>query len=106
MDEPMVAAVRGDYESSDLLSERHKVALRLVDAFIIGFGHVPEELARTAHEYFNDAELSDIGLKVLGSSTNKVSVALATDDEDGVEERLGIRIIEDYYKDLLWEPQP
>ena len=97
MDEPMVAAIRGDYENSDLLTERLKVALRLVDAFIIGFGKVPEDLVRAAHEYFSDAELRDIGLKVFASSTNKISVTLATDDEENVQERLGIRIIEEFY---------
>ena len=102
----MVTAVRGDFENSDLLTERQKVALRLVDAFIIGFGNVPESLARFAHTYFSDAELRDIGLKVFGSSTNKISVALAVDDEDNVQERLGIRIIEDYYPEQRWEPAP
>jgi hypothetical protein len=38
MDEAMVASL-GDYEHSNV-SRRHKVAMRLVDAFIVGFGKV------------------------------------------------------------------
>jgi hypothetical protein len=95
MDEAMVAAIR-NYEHSDL-SERHKVAMRLVDAFILEFGKVSADLRRTAHEYYSDAELLDIGLKVFSCSTNKTTVALGVDDPEGIEEVIGIRIHEQYY---------
>jgi AhpD family alkylhydroperoxidase len=98
MNEPMVEDVFGDYESSGLLSERSKVALRLVDAFILGFGHVPADLARQSHEHFTDAELAAIGLRVLSSSTNKVGIALGTDKQDP-KEAYGLRNLEEYFPD-------
>jgi hypothetical protein len=95
MDEAMVAAVR-NYERSSL-PERHKVAMRLVDAFILEFGKVSDDLRQLAHRHFNDAELLDIGLKVFTCSTNKITVALGVDDPHGIEEVIGIRIHEQYY---------
>jgi hypothetical protein len=95
MDETLVAAVR-DYEHSQM-SERHKVAMRLVDAFILEFGKVSPELARVAHAYYSQAELRDIGLKVFTCSTNKITVALGVDDPDDIQERIGIRIHEQFY---------
>jgi hypothetical protein len=88
----MVAAVR-DFEKSGL-SERHKVALRLVDAFIVGLGHVPEDLARAARACFSDAELLDIVAKIAYSTSNKIRVALAIDDPEGIEKVVGIRSLE------------
>ena len=95
MDEAMVAALR-DYEHSSL-SHRHKVAMRLVDAFILEFGKVSPELASEAHAVFSDAELMEIGLTVFTCSTNKILVSLAVDDPENVEEVMGIRIHEDFY---------
>jgi hypothetical protein len=89
MNEAMVAAVR-DYERS-ALDEKYKVALRLVDAFSIDFGSVSAELARAAHQYFSDAEIIDIGMKLFGSTTNKMRVVLHADDPEGIEEAIGIR---------------
>jgi AhpD family alkylhydroperoxidase len=98
MDETMVGDVFGDYEDSPRLTERHKVAMRLVDAFILGFGALPEGLAEQAHQHFSDAELSEIGLKVFLSSTNKTSIALGLDHEDP-QERFGLRVLEDYFSE-------
>jgi hypothetical protein len=95
MDKAMVASLR-DYEHSNL-GERHKLALRLVDAFILGFGKVPPELAREAHAIFSDAELFEIGLTVFTCSTNKILVSLGVDDPENIEEVMGIRIHEDFY---------
>ena len=75
-----MAKVR-DYERTDL-SERHKVALRLADAYIIGLGRVPPELARRGREEFTQVELVDIGVMLFRASANKVRVALATDHDD------------------------
>jgi len=80
MDEELVAKV-GDYERTDL-TERHKVALRLADAYIIGMGRVSPELAWQARREYTDVELVDIGVMLFRSSANKVRVALATDHED------------------------
>ena len=91
----MVACLR-EYEQSSF-DERTKVALRLVDAFILEFGHMSEDLARSAHQYFSDAELVEIGLKVFTCSTNKILVSLGVDDPEDIEAKIGIRIHEDYY---------
>jgi hypothetical protein len=95
MDEALVASVR-DYERSQM-SERHKVALRLVDAFIIDFGRVSPALAEVARRTFSPAELLDIGLKVFTCSVNKITVALGVDDPDDIQQRIGIRIHEQFY---------
>ena len=81
-----------DFENSQM-PERHKVALRLVDAFILEFGKVPAELAHTARQFFSDAELREIGLKVFQTSSNKISVSLGVDDPENVTEVMGIRYI-------------
>jgi hypothetical protein len=98
MDEPMVADVFGDYENSSLLTDRLKVALRLADAFILGFGNVPAELARSAHACFSDTELRDIGLRLFSASSNKAGIALGTDNEDP-KLRYGLRSLEEYFPD-------
>ena len=72
-------------------------AMRLVDAFILEFGKVSPELARVAYTYYSQAELRDIGLKVFTCSTNKITVALGVDDPDDIQERIGIRIHEQFY---------
>jgi len=95
MDEAMVSSLR-DYEHSNL-DDRHKMALRLVDAFILEFGKVPPELARAARAIFSDEELVEIGLTVFTCSTNKILVSLAVDDPEDIEEVRGIRIHEDFY---------
>ncbi|HEY4887370.1 MAG TPA: hypothetical protein VIJ58_02175 [Candidatus Dormibacteraeota bacterium] len=73
----MVAKV-WDYESSDL-SERQKTALRLADAFLIGFGRVPEELRRSAADLLTADEILEIGILLFKSMQNKVRIALGTD---------------------------
>lgn len=78
------------YESSDL-SERHKTALRLVDAFIWRPGDITDQLVSQAHEHFSDEELSEILIDITKWSTQKIHVTLGTDgaehlptDERGV----------------------
>jgi hypothetical protein len=80
MDEEMVCQV-ASWETSTL-SERHKVAMALTDAFVIGYGRVPEELAATARAAFRREELLEIGVVVFRSSHNKISIALGTDTEN------------------------
>jgi hypothetical protein len=80
MDEELVAKV-SDYERTDL-DERHKVALRLADAYIIDMGRVSPELARQARWEFTDVELVDIGVMLFRASANKVRVALGTDHDE------------------------
>jgi hypothetical protein len=89
MDESMVAKIR-NYEKSDL-EEKYKVALRLTDAFILGFGHIPEDLLLAARQYFSADELLDIAGKVFYSTSNKIRVAMAIDDAEGIENEVGLR---------------
>lgn len=69
------------YESSDL-SERHKTALRLVDAFIWRPGDMSDELVAQAHEHFSDAEIAEILVDITKWSTQKIHVTLGTDGAD------------------------
>jgi hypothetical protein len=88
----MVSKIR-DYEQSDL-TEKHKVALRLADAFIFNFGTIPDDLARQAHQYFTDGELLDLLGKIFYSTSNKINVSLGLDEGDDVQAVKGIRVIE------------
>lgn len=69
------------YESSDL-DERHKVALRIVDAFIWQPAQLSAELAAQARAYFTDAELAEILVDITKWSTQKIHVTLGTDGAD------------------------
>ena len=89
MDESMVAKIR-NFEHSDL-DEKYKVALRLTDAFILGFGHISADLMVAARQYFTSAELLDIAGKVFYSTSNKIRVSMAIDDPEGIENEVGLR---------------
>jgi alkylhydroperoxidase family enzyme len=69
------------YETSDL-SERHKVALRIVDAFIWRPIDVSDDLVAQAHEYFTDDELAELLVDITKWSTQKIHVTLGTDGAD------------------------
>lgn len=78
------------YETSDL-DERHKVALRIVDAFIWRPSEMPDALVVQAGEHFSQEELAEMLLDITKWSTQKIHVCLGTDgtdrvplDEDGV----------------------
>lgn len=71
------------YETSDL-SERHKVALRLVDAVIWRPGDMSDDLVRQVHEQFTDAEIAEILVDITKWSTQKIHVTLGTDGTDRV----------------------
>ena len=72
------------YETSDL-SDRHKTALRLVDAFIWRPQDMSDELVAQAHEYFSDAELAEILVDITKWSTQKIHVTLGIDGADHVQ---------------------
>lgn len=85
-----VTAKIDHYETSDL-SERHKVALRLVDAMIWSPGDMSDDLVRQVHEQFSDAEIAEILVDITKWSTQKIHVTLGTDgterlplDETGI----------------------
>ena len=69
------------YETSDL-SERHKTALRLVDAFIWLPADMSDELVAQAHQHFSDQELAEILIDITKWSTQKIHVTLGTDGAD------------------------
>lgn len=68
-----------DWYESSALSERHKVALRLVDAVIWRPVDLSDQLVAEAHEHFTDAELAELLLDVTKWSTQKIHVTLGTD---------------------------
>lgn len=69
------------YEASDL-SERHKTALRLVDAFIWRPTEISDELVAQAHLHFTDVELAELLVDITKWSTQKIHVTLGTDGAD------------------------
>lgn len=71
------------YEASDL-SERHKVALRIVDAFIWRPSDIADELVRQAHAHFSAEELAELLVDITKWSTQKIHVVLGTDGADRV----------------------
>jgi alkylhydroperoxidase family enzyme len=71
------------YEASDL-SERHKVALRIVDAFIWRPSDIDDVLVEQAHTHFSAEELAELLVDITKWSTQKIHVALGTDGADRV----------------------
>jgi alkylhydroperoxidase family enzyme len=67
------------YEESALLDERHKAALRFVDALIWTPSRIPVEAAQGVREHFTDVEALELTLDVMRNATNKIAVALAAD---------------------------
>ena len=74
LDEDMAAKI-DHYEQSDL-PERHKVALRLTDAFVTMPGAIDAELRAQARAHFTEAQLVELMLDMSKWSTQKLSVAL------------------------------
>ena len=87
LDEDMAAKI-DRYEASDL-PERHKVALRLTDAFVTAPGAIGAELRAQARAHYTEAQLVELMLDMSKWSTQKLSVALGTDDPIDAE-RLSI----------------
>ena len=63
-----------DYERSDL-SPRHKAALRLTDAMILG-GPIDPALREDVRAHFSEAEIAELLLDVVKWSVQKALVAL------------------------------
>jgi len=70
------------YEDSTL-AERHKVALRLVDAYLTRPGAIDEKLAAEVRATFTPREIVELVLDLSKWSTQKVHVALRIDATDG-----------------------
>ena len=71
------------FETSDL-TERHKVALRLVDAVIWRPSDIGDELVQQVHAHFTDEEIAELLLDITKWSTQKIHVTLGTDGTDRV----------------------
>jgi AhpD family alkylhydroperoxidase len=69
------------YESSDL-GERHKIALRVTDAFILRPGDLTEATAEAAKRQFTEAELVELCLDITKWATQKIKVSLGADGAD------------------------
>lgn len=72
------------YETSDL-SERHKVALRIVDAFIWRPVDISDALVAQARETFTPSELAELMVDITKWSTQKIHVTLGTDGVDRLD---------------------
>ena len=71
-----------DFYESSSLSERHKVALRIVDAFIWRPSDMSDVLVGQAHEHYSRAEIAEILVDITKWSTQKIHVCLGTDGAD------------------------
>lgn len=67
------------YEESDL-PEHQKVALRLTDAFVNSPGAISAKLREEVRHYFTEAQIVELMLDMSKWSTQKLSVALGTDE--------------------------
>jgi alkylhydroperoxidase family enzyme len=79
------------FEASALLTDRHKAALRYVDALIWSPGHIDRGIAAGMRAHFSDAEAVELTFDVMRNASNKVAVALGGDAprvEHGTEQYL------------------
>lgn len=67
------------YETSNLLTDRHKAALRYVDALIWTPAHIPEQTADAVRAHFRDDEADELTLDVMRNACNKIAVAFGAD---------------------------
>lgn len=76
------------YESSTLVDERHKAALRYVDALIWTPSAISSGVAAGVHAHFSDVEALEITFDVMRNAANKILVAFGKDAplvEEGTE---------------------
>jgi len=79
------------FEASDQLTDRHKAALRYVDALIWSPAHIEGGIAEAVRADFSDAESVELTFDVMRNASNKVAVALGGDAprvENGTERYL------------------
>ena len=77
------------YETSDVLSERHKAALRYVDSLIWSPARIDSEVAGGVRTHFSEEGALELTLDVMRNACNKIMVSLGADAarvEDGIEE--------------------
>jgi alkylhydroperoxidase family enzyme len=79
------------FEASAQLTQRHKAALRYVDALIWSPGRIDDGVAAAVRAHFSDAQAVELTLDVMRNASNKVAVALGGDAprvEQGTEQYL------------------
>ena len=79
------------FEASAVLTERHKAALRYVDALIWSPSHIDGGIAAGVRAHFSNAEAVELTFDVMRNASNKVAVALGGDAprvETGTEQYL------------------
>jgi alkylhydroperoxidase family enzyme len=79
------------FEASELLTDRHKAALRYTDALIWSPGHIDRGIVAAVRAQFSDDEGAELTFDVMRNASNKVAVALAGDAprvESGTEQYL------------------
>jgi alkylhydroperoxidase family enzyme len=67
------------YETSDALTDRHKAALRYVDALVWTPATIAPEVAAGVRRYFTEAESFELTVDVMRNAANKIMVALGAD---------------------------
>jgi alkylhydroperoxidase family enzyme len=87
-------ALYGDiehFETSTVLTDRHKAALRYVDALVWSPARIDSGIAAGVREQFSDDEAVELTFDVMRNASNKVAVALGGDAprvEHGTEQYL------------------
>jgi alkylhydroperoxidase family enzyme len=67
------------FETSERLSERHKAALRYVDALIWKPSRIDSDVAAGVRKHFTEEEAFELTLDVMRNASNKIAVSLAAD---------------------------
>ncbi|GFG75409.1 carboxymuconolactone decarboxylase family protein [Mycobacterium botniense] len=67
------------FENSRLLTDRHKAALRYVDALIWSPAHIDPQVAAAVRDGFSAAEAVELTFDVMRNASNKIAVSLGAD---------------------------
>jgi alkylhydroperoxidase family enzyme len=67
------------FETSAQLSDRHKAALRYVDALIWSPSRISPDVGAGMREHFTEEEAFELTLDVMRNASNKIAVSLAAD---------------------------
>ena len=68
-----------NYQSSELLTDAHKAALRYVDALIWTPAQIDGDVAAAVLAHFTPAQARELTLDVMRNASNKIAVALKAD---------------------------
>lgn len=73
-----------DPEGATPTTDRHRVALELVDAFIWRPADIDDRLVHRLHAHFSDDEIAELLVDITKWSTQKIHVLLGTDGTDRI----------------------